>query len=189
MKSIARTVGIAAVLVAGLAAEGCASTPAPVVTASPPNEEARWQDRVDAGWAELAEQYPDAERPDFELVRFVSLSESFTVWESCLHDAGYPQVKVADGKFVPGVVPEEQQQNFDIAMFVCQSKFAVQKSVRSFGCGDGPLPCSSGARTHLYPSFPASQRARKRDDDRTLPRGHWNTQHVPRDVSVWASRH
>ena len=125
-KSVKPGLAIAVVSLTCLLATGCTAAPTPAPSPTP-SVDAEWQERVDARWDALAEQYPDAARPEVELVRYVSKGkQSFDYWETCMHDAGWEQVSAANGKFTLGVVPEDQREALEVAMFVCESQYFVK---------------------------------------------------------------
>lgn len=112
----------------GLALTACssnspASTPSPAPTSS--ETAAGVADPLDDLWNfYVASQFPDAKRPNVNLVRYVAPNELSGVKADCLHEGGYPDASVtADGGLSYGVVPEGQEEALAIALYVCSVQF------------------------------------------------------------------
>lgn len=81
---------------------------------------------VDALWGTFASRYPDAERPDAQLVRYVDEQEIPQAMADCLIAAGWTNVTVrADGGVAAGPSDPAQQEAFDMSMFVCMVQYPL----------------------------------------------------------------
>lgn len=75
----------------------------------------------DALWDSLLGRYPDAVRPDVELVGFVSADQLTTTLVSCLNTAGFPEAQLVDEAIqVKSVGSGARREAINVAMFTCQ---------------------------------------------------------------------
>lgn len=113
----------AVTLVAASTLAGCAAAPAPPAPNSTGSNSAV-QAVIDDAWAALQAQYPNAARPQVEVVRMVTTDEWATVMVDCLEDEGYPYATApGDGSVVWSDVPDAQVEAFDIARFKCSAMY------------------------------------------------------------------
>lgn len=124
--SVVRGLRIAAALslVVGLA--GCAASDvADSGEGIGPSGDALVESEVQA-WDSLQQQYPSAERPNVERVRYVSMEEWDDVIVDCLRREGYSQVTVGPtgGVSYEGIA-DSQMQAFQVAQFSCSVQYPL----------------------------------------------------------------
>jgi hypothetical protein len=118
----------AAIGVALLTAGGLALAAPPPPPPLPPDEEMElYEEGIEARWADLQAQYPDAVRPDAEFERFITLDEEGEVGAACLREQGIPAEIDETGWHVE--IPIGQEREYDLAMFVCDVRFPLSPSL------------------------------------------------------------
>jgi hypothetical protein len=106
---------------------GDAAPPKPTVPPLPAAEvESALAEKQDADWAQLAAKYPNAVRPEIDVIRTVNSAESTSAIADCMVSVGFPETKASpDGGLDYGIFPTEQTQTHDIALFVCESQYPM----------------------------------------------------------------
>jgi len=90
-----------------------------------------WQQNVlDGLWKRIVAEYPDATRPDVEVVRSIAPQEVGDVFASCFEDQGFAAEALPDGGVLPAQVPEEQDEALFIAQYVCTAKYPIAEQYR-----------------------------------------------------------
>lgn len=116
-----------AVMVAGCSGGG---PPPPPPQLSEQEVDAAYADFLDQSWQRVESQFPDAERPDVERVRFIDQSEWAEVIVACLVEQGVDAKVSNDGQGgyeSQGVVGQEL--SMAIAAYVCDAKYPVDPSL------------------------------------------------------------
>lgn len=110
---------------------GCVSapptTPDPVVPdQTVTGSEAIVQADLDNAWASVESEFPEARRPDVEIVRFVDLDDIATTLADCLVDAGWSNVTATpDNGIDSGDVPTEQAEAYSVAYYTCYAMYPL----------------------------------------------------------------
>jgi hypothetical protein len=118
----------AATVVALLTAGGLALTAPPPPPPLPPEQEIEMHESwIEARWAELQALYPDATRPDAKFERFITKDEEGEVVAACLREQGIPAEVDEYGWNVN--IPIGQEQEYDLAIFVCEVRFPLSPSL------------------------------------------------------------
>lgn len=108
-----------------LSAVGCA--PDPAGQPSPAVSTYSSEQVMDEYWDSIASSYPDAQRPDVNVIRKTTATELTTVLESCMHDSGWPDVKAtADGGLDSGSIPAGQDQAYAISLYTCRASYPLE---------------------------------------------------------------
>ena len=106
---------VVVLLVAVLALAGCSQTPPA-------------QHEVGGGssdWEQFHAEYPNAPRPDTQVIRNVDLDEWATVIADCLHDAGFPNVHADSDGGLSYETPPQQAEPFGLAKYVCMAQYPL----------------------------------------------------------------
>lgn len=126
-----------------LALTGCASEAEPPKppTMTEAEKTAAYLTETDTQWESVLERFPDAFRPDVDLVRYIQPNEWSKVMASCLSDAGIEATISEDGG-IETSTPVGQEEPHAIAWYVCQAKYP----------GDPELaqPLTSAELEYLY---------------------------------------
>jgi len=109
---------VAGVLAAVLLLTGCTSA-APDVFEPEGFTPEQYQDAV---WNSIMGAYPDAERPDVEVVRVISNADFADIFTACMLDQGF-EVEVFQDTSFSADVPEAQQEAFAMAMYTCEAMY------------------------------------------------------------------
>lgn len=113
---------VAVLLLAAGSLSACSEVPV-LATPTPPSSatDVDTSDHTDALWQMVTAMFPNAERPDVEVVRYVTAAEMPQAQADCMHEAGYPGVTVTPdgGVTLGGGVPAEQWEAMHIAMYTC----------------------------------------------------------------------
>lgn len=105
---------------------GCMTTPDTAPDTALTGVEAIVQEDLDNAWESVLSEFPDAQRPDTEVVRFVDLSEIAVTLADCLFDAGWTNVSATpDNGIDSGDVPIEQAEAYAIAYFTCYAMYPL----------------------------------------------------------------
>lgn len=82
------------------------------------------QEWLDRDWERVISQYPDAERPAAEAVRFIEPSEWAPVVAECLNELGFDDVAVtSDGGLGTDQPPDEA---FVVARYKCMATYPIE---------------------------------------------------------------
>lgn len=103
------------------AAGGPAASPSPTPTLADRPQLTGY----DAVWDSLMGQYPDAVRPDVQVVRLVSEREFRPALAECLRAAGFPDAQIIDEVVQLTGDSPVQQEAYNFALFVCQLQYPV----------------------------------------------------------------
>ncbi|MEC5186218.1 hypothetical protein RCH12_003702 [Cryobacterium sp. MP_3.1] len=76
----------------------------------------------DFSWRSIMGSHPDAVRPDVDVVRVIGNEDFPTIYTDCMLEEGFTVKVNADTSF-EATVPPEQQEAFDMAMYVCEAKY------------------------------------------------------------------
>lgn len=76
----------------------------------------------DFSWRSIMGGHPDAVRPDVDVVRVIGNEDFPTIYTDCMLAEGFAVTVNADTSF-EATVPPEQQESFDMAMYVCEAKY------------------------------------------------------------------
>lgn len=99
----------------------------------------------DSIWANFMFAYPDALRPEVDLVRYVSPNEAAAIRAQCLNEEGFPDARATSGgQLQSGVVPPSQDEAFWIASFVCAVRYQIDPQFTQ------PLNASQLSALHSY---------------------------------------
>ena len=129
--SATRTIAVASIVTIAASLSGCtagdAAPPRPTVAPLPAAEvERAVAEKQDADWGLLAVKYPNAVRPEVDVIRTVNPAESTSAIADCMVSVGFPETKATpDGGLDYGSFPTEQKQTHDIALFVCESQYPM----------------------------------------------------------------
>ena len=105
-----------------LAALLCGCAGGPVRTYTDSQLDAVVQTSTDAERARVLEQYPDAELPDVEVVRYIDGEEWSGTISNCLRDAGWDVSTGMDGGMSMSYDDDEAEE-FRVSYFVCQAQY------------------------------------------------------------------
>ena len=99
-------------------------------------------DAADAAWAQVSAQYPDAVRPEADLVRTVAPPEWATAIAECLNAEGFGAIAQADGSvyFDTG----EQDEAYSVALYTCKIRYPIDPKFQ------GPLNDEQLRRVYEY---------------------------------------
>ena len=129
--SATRAVSVVSIVTIAASLSGCTAgdvaPPKPTVPPLPAAEvERALAEKQDADWAELAVTYPDAVRPDVDVIRTVNPVESTSAIAACMVSVGFPETKATpDGGLDYGSFPTEQTRTHDIALFACRAQYPM----------------------------------------------------------------
>ena len=84
---------------------------------------AGYLDRLDARWQIVLTKYPDAVRPETQIVRYITPEEFGTAIAACLTEEGFTTEALPDGGVRPAAVPEEQAEALEVAAYVCTARY------------------------------------------------------------------
>jgi len=113
-----------------LALSGCAIAPnpgdgmPPLPELSPGDSDQLIAEALDQHWASVASQWPDAQRPEVQRVRTISLAEWGETQVACLQALGFDVSGTGDGG-IQFNVPEAQQGPLALAQYECDAKYPV----------------------------------------------------------------
>lgn len=79
-------------------------------------------DYQDVMWSSIMGGYPDAERPDIEVVRVITNDDFAVIYTDCMSEEGFT-VEVFEDTSFSADIPPDQQEAFDMAMYVCEAKY------------------------------------------------------------------
>lgn len=82
------------------------------------------QSREDYAWSRVTNQYPDAQRPEVDVVRVVTPSEWAPAVVACLAEDGFEAEALADGG-IRSEVTGEQGEAYAIAYYTCTIKYPI----------------------------------------------------------------
>lgn len=118
------TIAGAAVVLTGMLS-GCTApasepaTPTPTVTVD-------YQQQANDSWWDLwMLDYPDAVKPDVEVVREIAPSERGQVMSDCMTVAGYETTLYPDGSVAYEHGPESQREAHGVAVYVCHAQYPL----------------------------------------------------------------
>lgn len=123
-----RLIGIAsALLLTGAVFAGCA--PARPATEPDPAPPVDYQQQANDEWWDLwMVDYPDAVKPDVDVVREITPSERGSAMATCLSAAGYEGTIVQpDGSIGFALAPEGQEEAQAIATYICHAQYPVSE--------------------------------------------------------------
>ncbi|MCJ1674630.1 hypothetical protein MT355_15325 [Rathayibacter sp. VKM Ac-2929] len=129
--SVTRALAVLSIVAIATSLSGCsagdAAPPKPTVPPLPAAEvERALVQKQDAAWELLAVKYPNAVRPEVDVIRTVNPAESTSSIADCMVSAGFPETKAGpDGGLDYGSFPTEQTQTHDIALFVCRAQYPM----------------------------------------------------------------
>ncbi len=107
---------------------GCSPAPGEQSTQSRNGPDAallQAQEWRDVAWQGVLDQFPDAERPDVTIEKLLPPAEQFSAQVQCLRAEGY-EVRVDTENFGFEVFgPPEQEEAYAIALYSCQTRFAI----------------------------------------------------------------
>lgn len=121
-----RAAALAVVAVLGLALSACTNAP---VVAQPDElsaEESQelLQAYLDSEWANVLARFPDAARPDVDIVRIIDSSEWATTVADCLSEDGFDATATVDGSISYFGVPS-QGDSYAVAFYTCEARYPV----------------------------------------------------------------
>lgn len=126
--TLASAVAVAAVVT------GCSNAgptlPPPPPQLSEQETSAAYAELLEQSWQGVESQFPDAVRPDVDLVRFIDPSEWAEVMVDCLVDQGVDAKVSNDGQGgfeSQGVVGQEM--SMEIARYVCDAKYPMDPTL------------------------------------------------------------
>jgi hypothetical protein len=123
------TVAVAVIVGVG-GCTGAEPGPPPPPQLSEQEVDAAYAEFLDQSWQRVESAFPDAERPDVDLVRFIDQSEWAEVIVACLVEQGVDAKVSNDGQGgyeSQGVVGQEL--SMAIAAYVCDAKYPVDPSL------------------------------------------------------------
>lgn len=82
---------------------------------------------IEDEWMHLSAKYPDATRPDVDLVRFVGRDDYDAVTLDCLREQGVDARR--DGYGVSTTVPKGAEMRYEVAWFACDVQYPLDPSV------------------------------------------------------------
>jgi len=130
MRVLTRRWAVLAGAAAVLALGGCAAPTEPVSGMPPlpdltPGEADQLiAEGLDQQWASVVSRWPDAQRPEVEVVRLISLAEWGETQAACLQGLGFEVTTTGDGG-INFNVPEAQQAPLALAQYECAAKYPV----------------------------------------------------------------
>lgn len=149
VSSLRNATGLAVLITATAVLTGCASGE-PTLPSPPQLSEqeknAAYSDQLDQSWQRAASEFPDAERPEVEFVRFIDQAEWAEVIVACLVDQGVDAKVSNDGQGgyeSQGVVGQEL--SMAIAAYVCDAEYPVDPSLNQ--------PLTDAELDYLYNYF------------------------------------
>lgn len=113
--------GLVALLTAGAIALVAPPPPTPL---SQDERERIYVENVEASWQGVLEQYPDAVRPEVELIRYIDGEELLPTLAQCLREEGFAARMEDDGS-VSSFAGIGQDDDYEIASFVCRARYPV----------------------------------------------------------------
>ncbi len=109
---------------AGCSAEGTTEVPVEVPEASADGS-AVYQAYMDEKWANILSMFPDAERPETSIVRYLEDNEFWVNLAACMEEEGFPAEALAGGGVRFGDVPSSQALAHNLAFFTCEARYPL----------------------------------------------------------------
>lgn len=82
---------------------------------------------INDSWLGVQSSYPDAERPEVRLERYVTLDSAPAALDGCMELEGFPDVEVrADGALDSGPLPAAQRQAHAVSMWKCMAQYPYE---------------------------------------------------------------
>ena len=109
----------------GMGITGCTPTHAPLPSVTTPSSAEKlsmYEKNLDKEWEALLADFPDATRPEVDLVRFVSLEDWPLAYSECLTERGFPATVSEDGG-VGTQVRAGQEQAAAMARYECGAEY------------------------------------------------------------------
>ena len=125
MKSVRRSRTALIVLLVGALAAMLAACSAPRTSAPETTDPGSSpQSPEDYAWSRVTNQYPDAQRPEVDVVRVVTPSEWAPAVVACLAEDGFEAEALADGG-IRSEVTGEQGEAYAIAYYTCTIRYPI----------------------------------------------------------------
>jgi hypothetical protein len=127
---------IATVLGVSIAIAGCTAAPtqggaptSPPAAQSPAGDPATapsLQEQLEYQWSKVVARFPEAVRPDVQLVRYIDQNEWASIQAECMNAEGFPDVfATRDGGLSSGEIPSGQEEAYQVAEYVCFAKYPL----------------------------------------------------------------
>ncbi len=97
---------------------------------------------IERRWEQLASQYPDAVRPQVEVVRTVDSHEWAEVVAACMNDNGFDASASRDGGLTSGTILAGQLEPYEMQLFACKAMYPLDPKYR--------LPFTEEQLKYLY---------------------------------------